>query len=106
MKKETANRQVGAAKSKRKAIKYGTTTWALKKNRKVNSKTNDQIKKYLYNWIIHYPQVLQSPIFNYCLKVKIYGRTEPQLVKKMLRQVSAIELHNSRVSDTGDGGLK
>ena len=49
----------GSAKSKRKAIKYGTTPWALKQKRKVNSKIDYQINKYLYNWIIHHPQVVQ-----------------------------------------------
>ena len=34
MNKKTAYRRVGAAKSKRKAIKYGNTPWALKQNRK------------------------------------------------------------------------
>ena len=33
-------------------------------------------------------------------------QTEPQLVPKMLLQVSGIELHNSLVSDPNDGGLK
>ena len=34
--KKTACRLVGAAKYKRKAIKYGSTPWALKKKRKGN----------------------------------------------------------------------
>ena len=34
VKKKTDTRKVGAAKSKRKAIKYGTTPWTLKPNRK------------------------------------------------------------------------
>ena len=32
--------------------------------------------------------------------------TEPQLVPKVLHQVSVRELHNSLVSDPNDGGLK
>ena len=78
----------------------------IEKNRKGNSKINDQIKKSLYNWIMHHPQVVQSPIVNDCLKVKIDGHTEPQLVPKLLLQVSVRELHNNLVSDTEDGGLK
>ena len=31
--------------------------------------------------------------------------TEPQLVPKLLLQVSVIELHNSLVSDPNDGGM-
>ena len=88
VKKKNICRQVGAARSKRKAIKYGNTPWALKQNRKGNSKIHEQIKKPLYNWIMHHPQVLKSPIVNYCLKVKNDGQTEPQLVPKLLLHLS------------------
>ena len=69
-------------------------------------KNNDQIKKSLYNWIMHHPQVFQSQIVNDFLKVKIDGHTEPQLVPKLLLQVSVRELRNDLVSDTDNGGLK
>ena len=36
----------------------------------------------------------------------LYDQTEPQLVPKLLLQVSIRELHNSLVSDPNDGGLK
>ena len=36
---KTATCRVGDTKLKLKVIKYGTTLWALKKNRKVNSKS-------------------------------------------------------------------
>ena len=49
--------------------------WALKQNRKYNSKIDEQIKKSIYKWIMHHPQVVQSPTFNDCLKVKIDGPT-------------------------------
>ena len=49
---------------------------------------------------------MQSPIANDCLKVKIDGYTELQLVPKLLLQVFVIELHNSLVSNTKSGGLK
>ena len=98
--------QVVAAKSKLKEIKYGNTPWALKKNRKVHSKISEEIRKFLYNWIVHYPQVVPSPIANDCLKVKIGGYAEPQLVPNFLLQVSVRELHTNLVSDTKDGGLK
>ena len=55
---------------------------------------------------MHHPQVVQSPIVNDCLKVKIYGHTEPQLVPKLLLQVSIGELNNNLVGSTIDGGLK
>ena len=77
-----ATRQFGAAKSKRKTIKYRTKPWSLKQNRKQNSKIDERIKKSLYNWIMHHPQVVQSQIDNDCLKMKIDGHTETQLVPK------------------------
>ena len=106
MKKKTANPQFGYSKSKHKAIKYGTPPWALKPKRKVNSKIYEQVKKSIYNWIMHHPKVLQKPIFNYCLKVNIDGNTEPRLVTKLLLQVSVRELHNTLVSDPLDGVIK
>ena len=39
--KKTDYRQVRAAKSKRKAIKYGNTPWALKQKRKGHSKNSE-----------------------------------------------------------------
>ena len=64
------------------------------------------MQKSLYNWIMNNPQVVQSPVVNYFLKVNIDGHTEPQLVPKLLLQVSVQELHNNLVSDIEDGGLK
>ena len=55
---------------------------------------------------MHHPQVLQSPIVNDFLNVKTDGPTEPQLVTKLLLQVSSRELHNNIVSDTDNGALK
>ena len=54
VKKKTAIRRVGDAKSKHKAIKSGTKPWEMKTKRKGNSKINDQIKKSIYNWIMHH----------------------------------------------------
>ena len=55
---------------------------------------------------MHNPQVVQSQIFNGCLKVNIYGHTELQLVPNKLLQFSIRKLHNILVSDPVDGGLK
>ena len=55
---------------------------------------------------MHHPQVVQSPIANDFLKVKIDGHTEPQLVPKFLLHVSVRELHNNLVIATKDGGIK
>ena len=91
IKKKTAKRCVGAAKSKRRAMKVGTSLWT-KKKLKGHSKTNDQIKRNLYACIKNHSQVFQSPIYNDCLKVMSDDQVEPQLVPKLLLQVSTIEL--------------
>ena len=70
MLKKTAYHQVGAANYKRKAITFVNTPLELKQKQKVHSKISEQIKNPLYNWIMHHPQVVQSPISNDCLKVK------------------------------------
>ena len=44
---------------------------------------------------MHHLQVVQSPIVNGCMKGKIDGQTEPQLVPKLLLHVSIRELHNN-----------
>ena len=55
---------------------------------------------------MRHQQVVPSLIINDCLKVKIDGYTEPQLVPKLLLQVSVRELHETLVSATRYGGLK
>ena len=49
---------------------------------------------------------MKSTIENNCLKVSIDGYSEPQLVPKLLLQVSVRELHNVMVSHLEEGGLK
>ena len=60
----------------------------------------------MYAWITRHPQVVQSPISNDCLKVMFYDQTEPQLVPKLLLEMSVREIHNSLLSDPNDGGIK
>ena len=55
---------------------------------------------------MYHTQVVQSPIFNYCLKMKIDGHTEPQLVPKHLLQVSIRELNKNLVRDSYNSVLK
>ena len=55
---------------------------------------------------MHYSKVVQSPIVNDFLKVKIDGNTELQLVPELLLQVYVRELHNNLVSAAIDGGIK
>ena len=49
---------------------------------------------------------MQSPIANDCLKVKIDGHTEPQLVPTLLLHVSVRELYKNLVRTTKEGLLK
>ena len=83
-----------------------TSQWTKKTKQKGNSNTNYQIKRNIYTWITRHPQVFQSTISNYCLKVMFDDQTEPQLVSKLLFQVYVREMHNSLVSDPNNGGLK
>ena len=57
--KKTGYHLVGATKYRHKTIKYVNTSWALKQKRKRHSKISEEVKKSLYNWIIHHPQVVQ-----------------------------------------------
>ena len=86
--KKNSVHRVGVAKSNRKAIRAGGVCFSSIPNRRVHTKTNEQVKKHLYNWIIQHPRVFQSPIANDCLKLYIDGRSEPQVVLKLLLQVS------------------
>ena len=78
----------------------------IKNTQTGNSEINDQIKRNLYAQITRHTQAVQSPISNNCLKVTFDDHTEPQLVPKLLPQVSIRELHNSLVRDPKDGGIK
>ena len=80
--KNNSYRPVGDAKYERKAIKYGNTPWALKQKRKGHSKISEEIKKSLYNWITHHPQVVQSPIANDCLKLELMVKLNRKLFQK------------------------
>ena len=106
MKKKTAILRVGATKSKRKEIKAGTMQWKLKPKQRGNLTIKYQINRSIYNWIINHPKVLQSPIFNYCLKVSIDSHTRTQNFPKLLLHMYVRELHNSLVRDPVDNGLK
>ena len=55
---------------------------------------------------MYHPQVVKAPIVNDCLKVKMDGHTETQLVPKLLLQVSVRELHNNIVGDADNGRPK
>ena len=87
-------------------MKACNSLWGKKTKRKGHLKINEQIKLNLYTWIKRHPQVVQSPIYNYCLKVMLDDRTEPQPAPKLLLQVSVRELYNSLVSDPNDRGIK
>ena len=87
VKQNTAVRKLGAAESKRKAIRYGSMLWSSIPKRYIHTKINGEVKKDIYNWILQHPQYIQSLIENYGHKVFIYGTAETQLVSKLLLQV-------------------
>ena len=60
VKNKIEKRRIGAAKSRRKAMKVVTSLWTKKTKRKGHSKINDQIKRNLCVWITRHPQVVQS----------------------------------------------
>ena len=69
-------------------MKVCNKLWTKKPKIKGHSKINERIKRNLYTWITRHPQVVQSPISNDCLKVVLDDHSEPQLVPKLLLQVS------------------
>ena len=76
VKPTTAKRLFVAAKSRRKAMQLCNSLWTKKPKRKRHSKINEQIKRNLYTWITHHPQVVQSPLSNDCLKVMLDDQTK------------------------------
>ena len=89
VKPKTAVCRFGAAKAKHKAIKKYNVLWSNIAKRHGHTKINQKVKEALYHWVIHNPQVVLSPIGNYCLYVSIDGNYEKQLMPKLLLQVSA-----------------
>ena len=81
-------RRFVAARFRRKAMKVCNSLWKNQKKRKGHSKINEQIKRNLYTWITRHPQVFQSPISNYGLKVVLDDQIETQLVPKLFIRVS------------------
>ena len=73
---------------------------------KTELKIDERIRKSLYKWIMHHPELLQSPIVNDFLTVKIDGHTELQLLPKLLLQFSVIDLHKNLFSAKIYSGLK
>ena len=80
--------------------------WTNKPKRKRHSRIKQQIKRNICAWITRHPQVVQSPIFNGCLKCMFDDQIESQLVPKLLLHVFIRELHNSILGDPKDGDLK
>ena len=62
--------------------------WSIIQKSKLHTKINEWVKKYIYNYILQHPEVVQSPIANDCAKFSIDGHSEPQLVSKFLLKVS------------------
>ena len=85
---KAAKHRFVAEKSRRKSMKVCNSLWT--KKQKGHSKINEQIKRNMYTFITRHPQVVQSPISNYCLKVLLDDQSEPQLVPTFLLRVYVI----------------
>ena len=62
-------------KIKCKSIIKVKVLWYNINKRRGNTKINAQVKNSLYIWVLHHPQVVQSPISNKILKIYINGNT-------------------------------
>ena len=63
---------VQAAKENCKAIRTGNELWSNIAKCRGHTKINKNTRSAFYNWITHYPQVVQYEITNGCLYVSIY----------------------------------
>ena len=106
VKPKTSIRRFFANESKHKAIRADSMLWSSIPKQRSHTKINQQVKKTIYNWILQHPQVVVYPIEYYCLKLSINGQVEPQLVPKLLFQLSVWEIHNSMVSTKKECGIK
>ena len=66
----------------------GTYLWYTIINQKGYTKITANVKQAMYYWNIQNPQVVQSKIANYCIKVFIDGPSIKQVLPKMSFQVS------------------
>ena len=73
--KKTAVHRLSASK-KLKAIGTGYVLWLIIPTWIGHAKINAKVNKYLYDWVLHHPQFVQSPISNDCLKFSIDGKTK------------------------------
>ena len=88
VKHKTAIRSLGAAKEKHKTIKTGNVLWSNIENLRGHTKINQKVIETLYHWILHHPQVVQSPIEKNYPYASIDGKAKKQLIPKLLLQVS------------------
>ena len=98
VKPKTAVCRLCPNKSKRKSVRADIMMWSSITERRDHAQINEFVRRALYSWLLQHPKVVQSPIANDYLKLSIYGKAEPQLVPKLLLQVSVREIHNIMVS--------
>ena len=75
VKQKLSVHQFGDANTKNKVIRKGNFLWYIIKNNIGYIKMNASVKHALYYWNIQHPQVLQSPISNYFIRVSVDGHT-------------------------------
>ena len=64
------------AKAKRQAIKKVNSVCSNIAKRRGHTKINQNVREFLYRYILHHPRVVKYPIENGCLYVSIYGKSE------------------------------
>ena len=70
------------------------------KKSKNYSKVTPELIDYLHEWIVNYPQVVNSPISNDTLLVPNHKQPGKEIrVSKFLFQISINELHNNLISN-------
>ena len=67
IKNNSAVHRFVAAKSKYKAIRARSNLCSIIYKLRVHRKINQQFKEYLYRFILHNTQVVQSSMANYCI---------------------------------------
>ena len=84
VKHKTDVRRIGKAKTKHKATKADNVLWSNIAKPRGHKKINQKVREYLYRWVIHHPQVVQSSIANDCLYVFIDINNKKQFIPKFL----------------------
>ena len=74
VKHKTGVGRLGKARANLKAIITSNVLWSNISKRSGHAKMNRNVRKALYNWIIHHTQVVQYTTANYCIYLSTDGK--------------------------------